>query len=58
MKCPNCDSIITQCIDSRPINKNTKRYRRYKCLECEQRFTTYERYKKEDELEVLIDKED
>lgn len=33
MKCPKCHTENTACIDSR----------RYKCLECGERFTTQER---------------
>jgi len=43
MKCPFCGSEETQVIDTRAnLEANTIRRRR-KCVQCEKRFTTYER---------------
>lgn len=48
MKCPYCGHLDNKVIDSR-INKDaTITRRRRSCLECDQRFTTYER------LEVML----
>lgn len=40
MRCPYCGSEQTRVVDSRPFE--TVRHRRYKCLDCEKRFTTRE----------------
>src|SRR5688572_32561276 len=43
MKCPFCGSDDTQVVDTRAnLEANTIRRRR-KCVQCEKRFTTYER---------------
>lgn len=45
MKCEMCMSKNIKCIDSRPPSNDVLRYvkrRRYKCLDCGERFTTYE----------------
>ncbi len=41
MKCPNCGSDNTRCVDSRAVL--TERRRRYKCLMCNGTFRTTER---------------
>ena len=41
MKCPLCGRIESKVIDSRNIGEGIRRRRQ--CLECEARFTTYER---------------
>lgn len=41
MTCPKCCTENTACIDSR--QQGFVRRRRYKCLECGERFTTQER---------------
>jgi len=41
MKCPYCDSDDSRVIDSRDVNDGVRRRRQ--CLECDARFTTYER---------------
>lgn len=41
MTCPKCYTENTSCIDSR--QQGFVRRRRYKCLECGERFTTQER---------------
>jgi len=41
MLCPFCRKSVTRVIDKRDINDNIRRRR--ECLECNKRFTTYER---------------
>jgi transcriptional repressor NrdR len=43
MKCPFCHQDDTQVIDSRASDEGATIRRRRKCLNCEKRFTTYER---------------
>jgi transcriptional repressor NrdR len=43
MKCPFCHHPDTQVIDSRASDEGAVIRRRRRCLECEKRFTTYER---------------
>ena len=43
MKCPSCGASGTKVVDSRSAEDNTAIRRRRKCLNCEYRFTTYER---------------
>ena len=48
MKCPNCDNHCTIIKDSRPVNDDTQRNRRYECAVCDEgsnRFSTIEIYK-------------
>ena len=40
MQCPNCNSSMLKCIDSRPISGRTRR--RHECLKCRGRFSTVE----------------
>jgi len=42
MRCPTCQQSESKVIDSRPANENRQVRRRRECLECHQRFTTYE----------------
>ena len=42
MKCPFCSCSESKVIDSRPVEENNSIRRRRECLECHQRFTTYE----------------
>ena len=42
MKCPNCFSTDIKVIDSRSAQKGKSIRRRRECIECHQRFTTYE----------------
>ncbi len=42
MKCPKCGYIESKVIDSRPTDDFTSVRRRRECLECKNRFTTYE----------------
>jgi len=48
MKCPYCGHLDNKVIDSRLNKESTITRRRRSCLECNQRFTTYER------LEVMM----
>jgi transcriptional repressor NrdR len=43
MRCPFCQSIDTKVVDKREIESNIVTRRRRECLNCEKRFTTYER---------------
>ena len=42
MKCPFCGYTDSKVIDSRPAEDGTTIRRRRECLDCQQRFTTYE----------------
>ena len=44
MRCPNCNSLNTKVVDSRPNETETKKRRRHECYACGHRFTTYEIY--------------
>jgi len=48
MKCPYCGHLENKVIDSRLNKESTITRRRRSCLDCNQRFTTYER------LEVMM----
>jgi len=43
MKCPYCTKINNKVIDSRLSKEGRMIRRRRECLECERRFTTYEK---------------
>lgn len=43
MQCPRCHYLETKVIDSRDIDNNQTIRRRRECLNCESRFTTFER---------------
>ena len=55
MKCPYCDAINNKVIDSRLSKDGRTIRRRRECLECERRFTTYE--KLEEVLPMVIKKD-
>lgn len=42
MRCPFCNAMETKVIDSRLANEGSQVRRRRECLECAERFTTYE----------------
>lgn len=42
MRCPFCNYLETRVVDSRFANEGDQIRRRRECLECEERFTTYE----------------
>ena len=56
MKCPVCGHIDDRVIDSRLCKENTVIRRRRECLQCNKRFTTYERI--EDVLPLVIKKDE
>lgn len=43
MDCPFCNTLDTKVIDSRLIREGNQIRRRRECLDCQERFTTYER---------------
>ena len=55
MKCPYCTKINSKVIDSRLSKDGRMIRRRRECLECERRFTTYE--KLEDVLPMVVKKD-
>ena len=42
MLCPYCHSVHSKVVDSRTVSRDGSIRRRRECLECENRFTTYE----------------
>jgi len=55
MKCPFCGHIEDRVIDSRESKEGDAIRRRRQCLDCERRFTTYERI---DEVPYMVIKKD
>jgi len=55
MKCPFCGHIDNKVVDSRVSKDASVIRRRRQCLDCDQRFTTYERV---EELETYVIKKD
>lgn len=47
MKCPKCGSLNDKVIDTRQSKDGTVIRRRRECLNCGNRFTTYERFEEE-----------
>lgn len=43
MKCIRCNSVDTKVIESREVSEGIATRRRRECIECQSRFTTYER---------------
>jgi transcriptional repressor NrdR len=43
MRCPSCGFLESKVVDSRPADDGTSIRRRRECLQCGNRFTTYER---------------
>ena len=43
MRCPSCGYLESKVVDSRPSDDGTSIRRRRECLQCQRRFTTYER---------------
>ena len=43
MKCPYCAHLESKVVDSRPADEGSSIRRRRECLECQKRFTTYEK---------------
>lgn len=54
MKCPFCNSLESKVIDSRPTDDGHV-IRRRECINCAQRFTTYEKI---EEIPIIIVKKD
>ncbi len=46
MKCPKCSNVENKVVDSRLNKEGDMTRRRRVCLNCEERFTTYERIEK------------
>ena len=42
MRCPFCSSLDTKVVDSRLVGEGDQIRRRRECIECEERFTSYE----------------
>lgn len=42
MKCPHCGCVDLKVVDSRPVEETSSIKRRRECLNCQNRFTTYE----------------
>lgn len=55
MKCPFCGHLDSKVLDSRPADEATAIRRRRECIECNRRFTTYE---KVDEIPLVVVKKD
>ncbi|NIV43250.1 MAG: transcriptional repressor NrdR [Candidatus Dadabacteria bacterium] len=55
MKCPYCSDLENKVMDSRLTNDGLAVRRRRECLECNKRFTTYERV---EEVNFLVVKKD
>ncbi|WP_282706849.1 transcriptional regulator NrdR [Natroniella acetigena] len=55
MKCPYCTEVNSKVVDSRATEDNITIRRRRECLNCSERFTTYERI---DELPIIVVKKD
>lgn len=55
MRCPYCGHAETKVVDSRVSESGDAIRRRRECLQCEQRFTTYER---REEMPLLVIKRD
>jgi transcriptional repressor NrdR len=55
MHCPSCAAIDTKVIDSRQSADGTAVKRRRRCLECNARFTTYERIEEQPLVVVKSD---
>ena len=53
MHCPECQSDDTKVIDSRPADDGTAIRRRRACPLCGFRFTTFERFERRAEVQVL-----
>src|SRR5271157_1653732 len=55
MKCPFCNHMHDKVVDSRESKEGDAIRRRRECLECDRRFTTYERI---DEIPYMVVKKD
>ena len=55
MKCPYCGFEESKVIDSRPTDDNERIRRRRECLNCSERFTTYEAIER---IPIIVIKKD
>ena len=55
MKCPFCNHLADKVVDSRETKEGDTIRRRRECLQCDRRFTTYERI---DEVPYMVIKKD
>ena len=55
MKCPFCSYEEQKVIDSRPVEESNSIRRRRECLQCQKRFTTYERI---ENVPIMVIKKD
>lgn len=55
MRCPNCGCTESKVLDSRSTEEGVAIRRRRECLECQKRFTTYERV---EEIPLMVIKKD
>ncbi len=55
MKCPVCGHLDSKVIDSRPVEEGMSIRRRRECLQCGERFTTYEKVEQQPLLVVKKD---
>ncbi|MGF7058822.1 transcriptional regulator NrdR [Brassicibacter mesophilus] len=55
MKCPYCDYFESKVIDSRPTDEGQAIRRRRECIQCNKRFTTYEKI---EEIPLVVIKKD
>ncbi len=55
MKCPNCGCTESKVLDSRSTEEDLAIRRRRECLECQKRFTTYERV---EDIPMMVIKKD
>lgn len=55
MKCPFCGHLESKVVDSRPTDEGSTIRRRRECMECKQRFTSYERI---EEMPIMVIKKD
>lgn len=55
MKCPYCGYMESKVVDSRPTSEGEATRRRRECIECGNRFTTYENI---EEIPIVLVKKD
>src|SRR3989344_7336126 len=56
MKCPFCENVETEVIETRDSEDNATTRRRRACIHCGKRFTTYERVEAEPLIVIKKDK--
>lgn len=55
MKCPYCEFLDSKVVDSRPTDEGQTIRRRRECMNCDKRFTTYEKI---EEIPIMVIKKD